>query len=300
MRFGLFARFPLRFGGGRPEAQRIYESMRDNRGERLKRADDGDENRTLRCAARAIARAASYQRRGQKQAWPTTATDEMPKWERLLGVPTDPRDTMAQRGAACAAVLAGNGPPEYDQIVTAMRLATGETPILVAATRTRKTPGALVAYAYDGDIFTGTRLLAGTHYYSIAFETATEMRAVLGAGVALTAGQGLRLKPIPLSTVAGAIRVHYYLSVAPDSTARAWVGSNTGESVEFFDYPVNPGTPDLHHMAIVVSLAVWSDTTKRARIHAVLGTMLPATVTYDITTETPFVLGETLLGQGAF
>jgi hypothetical protein len=32
----------------------------------------------------------------------------------------------------------------------------------------------------------------------------------------------------------------------------------------------------------------------------VLGTMLPATVTYDIVTETPFVLGVSPLGQGAF
>lgn len=300
MRLGLFGRLPARLGGGRPEAQRIYESMRDNRGERFAKDDGGDENRTLRCAARAIARAASYQRRGQKQAWPTTATDEMEKWERLLGVPTDVRDTMAQRGAACAAVLAGNGPPEHDQIAAALTLATGEVPRIATATRPRKAEGAVVAYAYDGNIFTGTRLLAGTHYYSIAFETATEMRAVLGAGVALTAGQGLRLKPIPLSTVAGAIRVHYYLSVAPGSTARAWVGSNTGESLEFFDYPTNPGPPDLHHIAIVVTLATWSDVTKRARIHAVLGTMLPATVTYDIVTETPFVLGVSPLGQGAF
>lgn len=301
MRFGLFGRFPLRFGGGRPEAQRIYEAMRDNRGERFGKADDGDENRTLRCAARAIAVAASYQRRGANQSHVSLATDSLPKWERLLGIPRDPRDTDADRRALGTAILAGNGQPTYDQIVTALRSALGETVSIVAATPTRKAAGATVAYNLTGSLITGSDFTAGLHFFGCAFETATEMRVASAVSASLTAGQGIRTNPVPLSTVTGAIRVHYYVSTSAGvaGTSMAWVASNTGEAIDLLRYPRNPGTPGLHHLAIVVSAAAWADSVKRARAHAVLGPMLPSWVTYDLVLSSPFLLGVSLLGEGA-
>lgn len=300
MRLGLFARFPLRLGGGRPEAQRIYESMRDNRGERFGKDDDGDENRVLRCTARQIAIAASYQRRGFNQAHASLATDMLAKWERLLAVPRDPNDTDATRRRLCVGVLAGNGPPEYTQIVSALESALGETVSIVAATQTQKAAGAVVAYNVTGSIITGSSFRAGLHAIGVAFETATEMRVASTVTTTLTAGQGMRTNPVPLSTVTGAVRVHYYASVAPGTTSMAWIASNTGEAIDILAYPRNVGAPGLHHLAIVMSDAAWSDLGKRARAHAVLGPMLPAWTTYDLVTSSPFLLGSSPLDKGAF
>lgn len=300
MRFGLFARFPLRFGGGRPEAQRIYESMRDNRGERFSKDDDGDENRVLRCMARAISIASSYQRRGANQAHASLATDELPKWEVLLGVPRDPRDTDADRRALCEGVLAGNGSPTYDQIVSALESAIGETVTLIAARPT----GAVGTLDLPGttsireEPSAGSRLAAGD-YSVIAVHVTGAFQVVYPTPATVTIAAGSAIVH-EARDLAGADHIDLYMSVAAGSDSLAYVASTRGDAVYLYDYPRNIGTPGLHHLAIVVSDAAWADASKRARAHAVLGPMLPAWTTYDLVTESPFLLGSSPLDKGAF
>lgn len=300
MRFGRFGRFPIKLGGGRPEAQRIYESMRDNRGEAYSRDDGGDDNKSLVCVAFAIARASSYQRRGANQAHVTLATDLLPRWERFLGVPRDIRDTDAERRGACAAVLAGNGPPEYDRIVAALRLAVGETVSIVAARApARVSGGAVLGTLTLREIAgAGSRLRAGLHYVNVAYLLADGTVNTGGSSsITIAAGSAIAVDPVPLG---GADQVQFFMSVSAGEGQSALVATNRGEAVRLYDYPSNPGTPGLHHLGILVSRAAWASAIKRARIHAVLGTMLPGHVTYDIVTSSPFLLGTSLLGEGAF
>lgn len=315
MILGGFGRLPQPMGGGKPEALRIYEGMRDNRGERYSKSDSGDENRALRCAARRLAIAASYQRRGALQAFPGHSTDFLPAWEQRLGVVPDPRDTPGERRALLEAILAGNGQPDYDHIVGALEKALGETVSVVAATALPRTTGTNVSLDYFAATIasTASRFRAGVHHLSAAFEIPTaggnsvEYRLVerpLGAlTLTLTAGEGIRIGPVPLASAAGAVRVHHYLSVAPNSASMAWIASTDGSAVDVYDYPSNPGEPGLHNLGIVVSAATWANKVKRSKIHAVLGPMLPAWVEYEIITSSPFILGGTggsPLGSGGF
>lgn len=308
MRFGLFARFPLRFGGGRPEAQRIYESMRDNRGERFSKADDGDENRVLRCMARAIAVASSYQRRGANQAHASLATDELPKWEVLLGLPRDPRDTDADRRALCEGVLAGNGSPTYDQIVSALESAIGETVSIVAARAPAPVTGSstpITSIGLTEVAGAGSRLLTGDHAVHVYFVDADGQSTFGDEEVATIAtGSAIRVGALPVAAL-GYDHADIYLSTSEGAAADgaylcAYVASTRGDAVTLYDYPRNVGAPGLHHLAIVVSEPAWADVSKRARAHAVLGPMLPAWTTYDLVTESPFLLGSSPLDKGAF
>ena len=317
MRLGQFGRLPQPLGGGKPEAQRLYEAMRDNRGERYTRSDGGDENRALRCTARRLAVAASFQRRGALQAFPSLATDMLPEWEQRLGVTPDPLDTSGQRRSLLDGILAGNGAPDYDHIVAALSKALdGETVSVVAARGTLRTAGADVVVTYAqaylaSAVPSSSRLLAGNHYLSAAYEIpsttggASVFRAIvrpLGALVLNLAGSGYRINvgPVPLAMAAGATRVHYFMSVSNNSPSMAWVASSDGSAVDIYDYPSNIGTPGLHNLGIVVSAATWASKVKRSKIHAVIGPMLPAWVEYDILTESPFLLGTTPLGSGGF
>jgi hypothetical protein len=305
MRFGRFGTFPIRFGGGKAEAQRIYEGMRDGRGERFATDDDTDDNKTLRCTARQIAIAASYQRRGAHQAHATLATDLLPDWERRLGVVANPRDNAYARRRLLGAILAGNGPPDSDTIAAALEsalgesvaLVTGTAPALKSALTTIYTPSVSLA-AIAGS---GSSLLAGQHSIVVAWETATGIYAnQVTQSVTIAAGNGVRTPAFPLSQVSGAIAVHFYMSAAAGSSSLAWVATTNGAAVDLYDYPGNPGTPGLHHVSVIVSDAVANDRGQRAKIHEVIGTMLPAWTTYNIATSSPFELGVSLLGEGSF
>lgn len=303
MRFGRFASFPIRLGGGRSEAERIYEGMRTGRGERFSKDDDADENITLRCQARQIAIASSYQRRGAYQAQPTLATDCLPDWERRLGVVRNPRDNEYARRRLLDAILAGNGPPDSDSISTALSRAVGETVTVVTAEapslKTRDT--VLHTPTTPLTAISGGRLNDGTHHVVVAWETPTHivLNAAVTQNVDLVTGQGIRTGAFPLSLVTDAYAVHFYMSVAAGSTSLAWVATTTGGAVDIYDYPSNPGDPALHHVTAIVSASVLADQGKRQKIHEVLGSMLPAWTDYDIATSSPFLLDESHLGEDA-
>jgi len=300
---GGFARLPITLGGGKSECQRIYEAMRDNRGEHYSKSDSGNENKSLRAMANQIAIASSYQRRGANQAHVELATDSLPGWERRLGVVPDPRDTEPQRRAVLTAISSRSLPPAHDNIARVVSAALeGESVFIVTATKALKSYGPTVIYALGGAILpSGSKLRSGNHYVTVAWETDTEIRRCAGIMIApLTAGQGLRIAPVPLGTVAGATRVHYYFSVTPDSQDLALVASSNGSAIDIWDYPSDPGPPDLHNLGILVSAATFADRRKVARIHKVLSPMLSAWTEYSIITESPFKLGVSPLGTGAF
>lgn len=295
MRLGLFGRFPLRMGGGKPQAQAIYEAMRDGRGSTYSRDDSALANLELRAYARAMAIAASYQRRGAWQAHPGKATDLLREWERRLGVTPDPSDTLGDRRGALEGVLAGNGFPSYDNIVRALDLAIGETVAIVAGTAaTRVAVNAALAVASPAATAgTDGALQPGDHTLRVAWELADGSYTVCQntTTVTVAGGGALHVSPAPLGAVVGAVRCHYYLSVTRNSASLAWVATGDGGAIVLGNYPRNPGTPGLHHLGIVVAAATAASSNKRAKIHKVLGPMLPAHVTYSIVTESPFILG---------
>lgn len=291
-RLGLWGRFPLRVGGKKPSAQRIYEAMRDGRGDTYSKDDSALANRELRCYARALAISGSYQRRGAWQAHPGMATDLLPDWERRLGIVPDPTDTLAARRSACESVIAGNGFPSYDNIIRSLELAIGETPSIIAATAAARTAvdAAPARPSPSAIALTTGSLQPGDHTVRVAWEQADGSYEVCQHTTTVTVGGGgaLLVAPVDLS---GAVRVHYYLSVSRYSSSLAYVASNSGGAIVLGDYPRNLGAPGLHHLGIVVALATATDRTKLAKIHRVLGPMLPADVTYSVITESPFLTG---------
>lgn len=299
MRLGLWCRLPTPLGGGKSEAERIYADMRDGRGEFFSTDDSGEENRSLRAAARQIANAASAQRRGAFQAIADLSTDELATWERLLGL--TPAGTDAERRALCAAAVMGNGPPDYDRIVAALERAIGESVTVIATTppggpftvtASGSAPGPRVAFG------TGSALRAGTHSIALVRHVGAD-RFVTPASSGAFPSPGASVF-VDITTMDGADAIEVLFSVAPDSASLAVAARATSiGTVEIRGYPSSTSAPGLHHLAIIVSPAAMADTRKLARIHAVLGPMLSAWTTYAIAASSPFILDSSELGKGA-
>lgn len=297
-RFGLWGRFPMSFGGGKPLAQRIYEDMRDGRGEgRYSKDDDADVNVDLQAAARQIAIAAAEQERAGLQAFPGAALDLLEDWERALGRVPDPSELLSERQAMLDAILAGNGEPTASNIALALETALDGEPVYVVAARARARsfgpplPGGPLTLLE----MVGGRLAAGEHAFSIAFEdiAGTIYPVDVVTKITLTKGESaILVNAVPLGAgPPGTARVHVYMSVASGSDARALVATTSGGSALVTGYPEPPATAPLHHLGIIARPAIVLDPVKRAKIDEVLGPMLSAWTTYDVITSSPFVLG---------
>ena len=283
---------PLRMGGGKSQAQGIYESLRDGAGTAFSRDDYTRANRERRCMALAIARAAAAQERGGMQSLPDLATDRLPDWERALQAPTDPSQPRHVRAAVCMGILRGNGPAERDNIAAAVSMALGGESVSVLVSTARSKTFTYGQSPTSASAATGAgSLLAGTHYLYIATEDTSGVVTLMRSPTVLTVGNGDAIRVDPLSFGAG-LTVHYYLSTAAGSTDVALVASQYGgASILLTSYPTDPPMPALHHLAVLVSAATATSASKVAAIHAVLGVMLPAWTTYSIITSSPFVLG---------
>lgn len=308
-RLGLFGRLPMMMGGGKPRGQSLYEMMRDSRGTgRYSQDVNADVNVDLRAMAWQIEGAASAQERASNNGFPILATDFLPDWERGLGRSPDPSETPGQRRDTLESILAGNGEPTGANILDALGKALpGATITLTIPTARVFTYGAPIVLVpspvlTDGGAGSGI-LFAGTHYVAWAFESAAGLMTPTNVlSVALpSSNRGVVFGTIPLSTVAGSVRVHLYLSVAPYSTLLAEVADNVGGSTLVSRYPVTPDVLPLHHYGIFVAKTVYDDAVARSKIDAVLGPMLPSHCTYDVIIGSPFVLGTTTgseLGRG--
>ena len=300
---------PMRVGGGRSRAHAIYETLRDAKGSAFSKDDTTRANLELRCVALAIARAEDAQERGAMQSLPDFARDRLPDWERALQAPVDPSDEPHQRAAVCTAIMQGNGAPERDTIAAAVSTALGgETVYVVSA----KAPPSILSYlginfftAYPPvltEVPGAGHLRAGTHYVYASRDSGTT-RTVDPNPLSITVSDGSAIlvgpNPIPM----GGDLLHYYLSITPNVDSVSEVASQVGGGAILLDkYPSNPPTAGLHHLGIVVSHTTASSASRRAKVDAVLGTMLPARTTYSIVESSPFLLGTggSLLGFGGF
>lgn len=295
---------PLRMGGGPSTAEAVYTSLRDGMGSAYSRDDTTRANRENRAKARAVARAAAAQERGGVQNLPDLASDRLPDWERALQAPIDPSSPPHVRALTCTGILRGNGQPERDTIAAAVTTALGGESVYVIATKAKtKTFGAGTFFSPTvTEVLGGGALSAGLHYLYGAHESAAGVVTLdtVPKTITISASSSILVGPVlvPGETV------HYYLSTAAGSTSVAWVASQYGGAspVALGSYPSNAPASGLHHLAVVVSAATSADTIRRAKIHAVLGTMLPSWVTYSIITGSPFVLGTggSALGRGGF
>lgn len=288
---GKWGRMPLRMGGGRSRARAIYESMRDAMGTAFSRDDSTRANRELRCQALAIARADAAQQRGGNQALPDLASDRLPDWERTLQAPVDPDEPAHLRAATCMGIMAGNGAAERDSIAAAVSLALGgESVSVIVAKAPRRTFTSDNWYPVLRERAGIGSLRAGLHSVAVAYDDGAEI-ALYNTPTTITIADG---SAILVDAIGDGPTVHYYLSVEPGSSDLAWVGSQYPGTLAPFligDYPTNPPRSELHHVGIVVSRATAESALRRAKIHAVLGTMLPSWTAYDIITSSPFVLG---------
>lgn len=307
-RFGLWGRFPLVMGGRKPRAQAMYETMLTSRGDgRYSKDVDADVNVDLQAYAHVLDGAARAQERGMLNGFPGYATDFLPTWETALGRFPDESETEGERRAMLDAILAGNGDPNRANILAALALALPtESIALIVATARKMTFGAPVAITnppaklalFGG----GGELVKGDYYVSFAFEKADGTIVPTSNPISLTNATSLSLSllvgEVPLSTVAGAEKVHVYLSAAPNSLLRAWVATTRGEAVLISRLPQPPETLPLYHIGILLSKSGWDDAVVRGKIDQILGPMLSAWTTYDFIISTPFILG-TSVAAGA-
>ena len=141
--FGGFSPFPLRFGGGAPLLQRVFESIAAQRGS----AYDQTTQSAVGTENMAIARAITFDLYGSNERLANnmrpatmTAAGLLPRWEAIFDEPPQPGDTEGVRRARIAAAWANVG------------LANTHQPVVDALTATL------------GPLFTGTILyqLPGT------------------------------------------------------------------------------------------------------------------------------------------
>lgn len=293
---------PFRMGGGKCLAQGVYEQLRDGAGTAFSRDDSTRANREKRCMALAIARAAAAQERGGMQSLPDLATDRLPDWERALQAPVDPSEPRHVRAATCMGMLQGNGVAERDAIAQAVSTALGGESVTVLVTKAKPVP--MQDSESDAlslsEVAAGGSLSAGSHTIAFAYDVPSAGSIVLStapATITISNGSAILVGPTGIS----ATRLHYYMSKVAGSTELAWVADQYGDGpIVLAHYPTDPPIAALHHMAVLVSAATAASTIKRAKIHAVLGPMLPAWTTYDILASSPFVLGAngSLLGTG--
>jgi len=296
---GHFGRMPLRMGGGRSRAQAIYESLRDGIGTAFSRDSGTRANAELRADAFAIARAQSAQERGGLQSLPDLASDRLDDWERALQAPVDPADPPHVRAAVCSGILKGNSFPERDAIAAAVSTAlAGESVTVIVAVQNPKSWSTSFVATPVCVAVAGGNLAAGAHYVNVATEDASGNveQNTTPTLITTTAGQSIVVSGV---TNPG-VTVRFYLSTKAGSQQLALAASNFGGTpITLADYPSNPPLPGLHHVTVLVSAATASDTTRRAKVHAVLGAMLSAWTTYDIAAASPFILGSSLLGRSA-
>lgn len=311
MRWGRWARWPIHWGGGETEAQRIYRALLLGRGQGVYSVDDDSAvaNRELRCVARALARAKRDQARGAISFFPHLATDMLPEWERRLGRVPDPRESTWERQAFLLALTSASANPDVLSLQDALSVALGEEVLVIPARPTSKVFGAPVALA---SLPTLTSLYggSGTFWVGLAGETADGTiywASNTGKGSALSVvGLGVRVGPVPLSLwPAGVEKVHYYLSVSVDRDDVAYVATGDGSTIDLTAAPETPNASVLHHLGILVSKASFDDTVKRQKIDAILGPMLTSWVTWDVIASTPFYLSGAAaplseLGYGGF
>lgn len=305
-RFGLWGRFPMVMGGGKPRAQSIYESMLTSRGVGRYSLDyDAIVNVDLQATAHQIDCAVAAQERGALQAFPVLATDYLTTWERGLGRTPDPTETEGQRRQMLDAILASNGAAEPQNIIDALAKALeGEEVTLVYARAPSPEFEATIALSPLPILTESTGGLSkGTHSVSFAFETADGMITATRNAASITIASddaSIIVSPVPLSTVTGATMVHYYLSVSAGSSLRSYVATTNGSAVKLSRYPVTPDIMPLHHIGVQVSLATFNNAVKRLKIDQVLGPMLSAWTTYEIITSSPFEVSVSELDRGAF
>lgn len=315
-RWGRWGRWPRRWGGGKTLAQRLYESMRDGRGEGYYQNLDDETvaNKELRCIALAVARAQRCQMRAGAQAHPIASTDMLPEWEQRLGRTPDPRELDSERRAALDGIQAGTLEPNADNIVAALtKTLGGEVPVLFtskARVRTFAAPVTVTPLAVLTAVL-GGGLSVGTWYIGLAGEKADGtiyLASNTGSlSVALASAGTIRVSPVPLSIwPAGVERVRYYLSVtANNATSLAYVASGTGGAIELSMPPANVSIGGLHHIGVQVAKTTWDDALKKQKMSNLLATMLSSWTTFDFITSSPFILGTSTasgaseLGRGA-
>jgi hypothetical protein len=297
---------PLRMGGGRSDACAIYETLRDSMGSAHSKDDSTLANRERRCMALAIARAKAHQTRGAMQSLPETATDYLPRWERWLQVPVDTTSPAHLRRAVCTGALAGNLPPTEDNIASACSTALGGESVRVTTGRVPVAQMWAASFFRPAlsEVLGAGQLRAGLHYvygvnevpmdpstgYDVAIYVDAPLSITLAAdGSAISVGG----YGIPLT-------FRYYLSHAPGSTDASWVADGNGGPITLGAYPTERPDRNQQHYAIIVSDSTAANDASLAKLHTVLGPMLPAEATYDIVGSQPFVLGPagSPLGRG--
>lgn len=298
-RFGLWGRFPMVMGGGKPRAQGIYESMRGARGEGHYSVNDDDMvNVDLQASAHIIDCAVAAQERAMYNGFPELSTDFLPDWERALGRNPDPSETKGQRRQTLAGILAGNGEPTEELILNALaQILPDETITIAPALAQTKT--FVNTIAIDGPVLDqreAGNLLAGRHYIEVCYEYADgtmdfNLPAGINSIVLSAAGKSVGVGEFPLVNCPSgdAEMVHIYMSVAPGSQLCSYVATTRGQAVRIGNYPVTPTRElPLYHLGIVVSNTVFDDVIVRAKIDEILGPMLSGWTTYSVITGTPF------------
>lgn len=305
-RFGLWGRFPMTMGGGKPRAQAIYEAMRDSRGEgRFSKDDNAAINVDLQASAHVLDCAAAAQERAITNGFPGTATDYLPDWEKALGRTPDANETGGDRRATLDGIQAGSGEPTDANILNALsKVLPGENVSIVHAIATTKANGGFTTALTPSLVESaGGNLPAGSYTVSFAFEVPGDPPTMVAwnttASVSSVPENGkITVGPIALSTVTGAVRIHYYLSVAPNSTSLSFVGTGTGNAVIIATLPTIPVSIPQYHLGIVVSASTFADAVKRTKIDGILGPMLSGWTTYEVILGSPFIIGSSLLGEG--
>lgn len=303
MRLGGDCRMPHRMGGGTSDSENIYAAMKVARGTAYSQDDSADVNKELRAMSHSIAHAQAYQARGAWQSYAEEASTTLTEWEKVFGITPDPSENIADRVAMLVAIEQGNANPSETNIVAALSTALGETVSIVVERVSIKTkadpfPSNATAPTLTAVASAGT-LRAGTHTVGCSFHSGDTCLGLTNTTtVAVTSGGAIRVGQVPLIT--GATRVDYYLSVDTNSTSIAYVGSGNGTAITLANYPTNIANGAARHLAIVVSPSTWANPVKRAKVHAILGPMLRASTTFQIVTSSPFLLGVSPLGRGAF
>ena len=311
MKLGRWGQLPLKMGGGRSRAENLYIALRDQAGEAYSKDDNALVNREKRVVARAMARAASYQARGALQFFPEKAVDALPIWEQRLGVVPTPTDRPHQRRAILKAIRRGNGPPTYERILAALKLALdGEDVALLTsmAPLNSKSPPAPGAPPTITVITGGGELLAGAHSVRYAFRDIGGNVGPISPARTITTPGGAALLVAPIVLPSGVVAVDYYLSTSVNASSAQiqFAMRGGGGPVVLALYPRNAGAPGLHHHSVIVKPTTWADPIKRRKIHLVLGPMLSSWTGYTIATSSPFILGTSIaagaspLGSGAF
>lgn len=291
-------------GGGRPDSDAIYQGMKAARGTAYTQDDAAEVNLELQAVAHTIARAKAYQTSVAWQAFVEESTTTIPHWERIYGVTPAPTDTESDRRALLYAIEQGQGELTEETIVAAVEQAIGETGVTIvtsrAPLRTTLSPAPTDEDPPDVSVITGGgRLAAGDHHVFFSCHNGSQLRATSGAAFTIL-GTGDAILAGPVTVPAGSTRVDWYVSTAAYAGSLAYVASNNGGAIVLANYPRNLAIGGLCHHAIVVSASAAADSTKRAKIHRVLGAWLPAEVTFDIVSESPFLLGLSSLGTGSF